>query len=123
MCAQPQRKFHFFNCFFFKKLLSDEVSMRCDCDFGAHASFQLLLRNRFRSPGYADEAYARVRKWTAHVDLFSKDFIVLPVNQSLHWSLVIMCNMSAAERLLDERAIDVDTDVIDVRHGPVPRTR
>ena len=64
-----------------------------------------------------------MRKWTAHVDLFSKDFIVLPVNQSLHWSLVIMCNMSAAERLLDERAIDVDTDVIDVRHGPVPRTR
>jgi sentrin-specific protease 7 len=56
-----------------------------------------------------------VRKWTAHVDLFSKDFIVLPVNQSLHWSLVIICHMGAAERLLDEHVMDVDADVIDVR--------
>ena len=34
----PQRKFHFFNCFFFKKLLSDEVSMRYGSKFGTPAS-------------------------------------------------------------------------------------
>ena len=59
-----------------------------------------------------------MRKWTARVDLFSKDFIVMPVNQSLHWSLVIICHLSEAERLLDDRrAMDVDADVIDVRFG------
>ena len=82
------------------------ASCTASCDFDC----------RFRSPGYADEAYARVRKWTARVDLFSKDFIVFPVNQSLHWSLVIICHLGEAERLLDERRVtDVDADVIDVR--------
>lgn len=54
-----------------------------------------------------------MRKWTARVDLFSKDFIVVPVNQTLHWSLVVICNLSEAERLLDERSV-ADSDVIDV---------
>ena len=94
--------------------------MRCDCSSGVHAACHASsnVRNRFRAIGYADEAYARVRKWTARVDLFSKDFIVVPVNQSLHWSLVIICHLGEAERLLDERrAMDVDADVIDVRFG------
>ena len=75
-----------------------------------------LTRPRHSWPGYADEAHARVRKWTTHVDLFSKDFVVVPINQSLHWSLIIMCNLGKAEQLLDERRVtDVDADVIDVR--------
>ena len=57
-----------------------------------------------------------MRKWTTYVDLFSKDFTVIPVNQSLHWSLIIACHLGEAERLLDGRSVlDVDTDVIDVR--------
>ena len=36
LCLPLQRKFHFFNCFFFKKLLTDEPAMRCDS--GAHAA-------------------------------------------------------------------------------------
>ena len=35
--------------------------------------------------------YDRVRKWTKGVDIFTKDFVVIPVNASLHWSLVIVC--------------------------------
>jgi Ulp1 family protease len=63
-----------------------------------------------------------VQKWTALIDLFSKDFIVVPVNQSLHWSLVIACHLGEAERLLDDSAVmDADADVIDVRSSAPPR--
>uniref|UniRef100_A0A8C6S897 Ubiquitin-like protease family profile domain-containing protein n=1 Tax=Neogobius melanostomus TaxID=47308 RepID=A0A8C6S897_9GOBI len=33
----------------------------------------------------------RVRTWTRHVDIFSKDFIFVPVNQEAHWYLVVIC--------------------------------
>ena len=63
-----------------------------------------------------------MQKWTALIDLFSKDFIVVPVNQSLHWSLVIACHLGEAERLLDDSAVmDADADVIDVRSSAPPR--
>jgi Ulp1 family protease len=48
--------------------------------------------------GRADEAHERVRKWTSRVDLFQKDFIIIPVNQSLHWTLAIVCYPGEAER-------------------------
>lgn len=38
--------------------------------------------------------YDGVKSWTAKVDLFSYDYIVVPVNESMHWYLVIICNPS-----------------------------
>ncbi|XP_033842874.1 sentrin-specific protease 7 [Periophthalmus magnuspinnatus] len=35
--------------------------------------------------------YQRVRTWTRHMDIFSKDFIFVPVNQEAHWYLVVIC--------------------------------
>ena len=32
-----------------------------------------------------------VKKWTKKVDIFSKDFLIVPVNYKLHWSLGIVC--------------------------------
>ena len=36
------------------------------------------------------EAYKHVRRWTKHVDLFSKDFVFVPVNEHLHWALIVL---------------------------------
>ncbi|OHE92656.1 sentrin-specific protease [Colletotrichum orchidophilum] len=38
--------------------------------------------------------YEGVKSWTAKVDLFSYDYIVVPVNESAHWYLAIVCNPS-----------------------------
>nr|XP_024365449.1 ubiquitin-like-specific protease 2 isoform X2 [Physcomitrium patens] len=57
---------HFFNSFFFSKLAEDGI--------GGPAAFE------------------RVKKWTRKVNIFEKDFIFIPVNQSLHWSLIIICH-------------------------------
>jgi sentrin-specific protease 7 len=39
----------------------------------------------------AQKRYERVKKWTKNVNLFEKDFIIIPVNENLHWFLAIIC--------------------------------
>ncbi|KAF4628861.1 hypothetical protein G7Y89_g9289 [Cudoniella acicularis] len=50
--------------------------------------------------------YEAVQRWTAKVDLFEKDYIVVPVCENLHWYLAIICN---APRLLYPDAKESDT--------------
>ncbi|KAG5045434.1 hypothetical protein GLYMA_06G095600v4 [Glycine max] len=65
-------RFHFFNSFFFRKL--------ADMDKNPSSA----------SDGKA--AFLRVRKWTRKVNLFAKDYIFIPVNFNLHWSLIVICH-------------------------------
>lgn len=37
--------------------------------------------------------YSGVEKWTRGVDLFSYDYIVVPINQDAHWYVAIICNL------------------------------
>jgi len=72
---EPLRKrVHVFNTFFFKKWIG------CKQREGDGTSDFKLSR------------YTVVRKWTKNVDIFTKDFLVIPVNYHLHWSLAIVCN-------------------------------
>lgn len=34
--------------------------------------------------------FAFVRKWTQNVDIFDKDFLFIPINRDLHWSLIVI---------------------------------
>jgi sentrin-specific protease 7 len=44
--------------------------------------------------------YAAVQKWTRTVDIFSRDFVVVPVNENLHWYVAIICNLPNLRRQL-----------------------
>ncbi|CAD7699965.1 unnamed protein product [Ostreobium quekettii] len=68
-------RFHVFNSFFYKQL--------------AEAAGNLFEANK-KCPGYE-----RVRNWTK-VDLFSKDYLFVPIHEALHWSLAVVCHPSAA---------------------------
>ncbi|KAJ3279460.1 hypothetical protein HK104_001455 [Borealophlyctis nickersoniae] len=46
-----------------------------------------------------DYGYDRVKKWTSKVDLFSKKYIFVPINEHLHWYLALIYNPGA---LLDQ---------------------
>ncbi|XP_078265642.1 sentrin-specific protease 7 isoform X2 [Rhinoraja longicauda] len=35
--------------------------------------------------------HQRVKTWTRHVDIFTKDFIFMPVNEESHWYLAVIC--------------------------------
>lgn len=39
----------------------------------------------------AQKRHARVQNWTKNVNLFEKDYIVIPINEQSHWFLVIIC--------------------------------
>ncbi|KAI8952455.1 hypothetical protein F4801DRAFT_219654 [Xylaria longipes] len=39
--------------------------------------------------------YDSVKTWTSKVDLFSKDFIIVPINEYTHWYVAIICNAPA----------------------------
>ncbi|KAI1794794.1 hypothetical protein LXA43DRAFT_939951 [Ganoderma leucocontextum] len=38
------------------------------------------------------EAYPSVRKWSSKVDIFSKKYIIVPINENFHWYLAIIEN-------------------------------
>ena len=76
------KRVYFFNTFFFATLTS------------AHKG-----RKRFN--------YEGVQKWTRSVDLFTYDYIIVPINEQSHWYLAIICNLPALDRDLvmpEERA-------------------
>ncbi|KAK7555237.1 hypothetical protein IWX92DRAFT_100486 [Phyllosticta citricarpa] len=52
--------------------------------------------------------YDAVKRWTAKIDLFSRDFIVVPVNDAEHWHLAIIVNMKNADKRPDNEAPNSD---------------
>ncbi|RVE75526.1 hypothetical protein OJAV_G00017810 [Oryzias javanicus] len=64
---------HIFSSFFFKQLSRRHTAGEKDEDC---------------TPSVPDQ---RVKTWTRHLDIFTKDFLFVPVNQASHWFLVVIC--------------------------------
>ncbi|XP_028075845.1 probable ubiquitin-like-specific protease 2B isoform X4 [Camellia sinensis] len=82
MKPEERHRFFFFNSFFFRKLI--------DLDKDPPSSFE----------GRA--AFQRVRKWTRKVNLFEKDYVLIPVNFNYHWSLIVICHPGEVAKFQDE---------------------
>ncbi|KAK9819106.1 hypothetical protein WJX74_001856 [Apatococcus lobatus] len=68
-----QKRIYIFNSFFLKKLTENTANSK--------------------APGVCAKAnHERVKKWTKGVDIFAKDFLIVPIHDSLHWSLLIVCH-------------------------------
>ncbi|KAI9323792.1 hypothetical protein BX666DRAFT_1890489 [Dichotomocladium elegans] len=46
--------------------------------------------NTFFCSTLRDSGYAKVRRWTKRVDIFSKDIVFIPINYSYHWTLGVI---------------------------------
>ncbi len=64
------KKVYFFNTFFFASLTNTQK-------------------------GKKGINYEAVQKWTRSVDIFGFDYVVVPINESAHWYLAIICNLPA----------------------------
>ncbi|CAH2038365.1 unnamed protein product [Thlaspi arvense] len=60
---------HFFNTFFYKKLIE---------------AFSYKGNDK-------DAFFVKLRRWWKGFDLFRKSYIFIPIHEDLHWSLVIIC--------------------------------
>ncbi|XP_032412107.1 sentrin-specific protease 7-like isoform X6 [Xiphophorus hellerii] len=66
---------HVFSSFFYKQLSCRRAAGESD------------------APSVPDHhtRHQRVKTWTRDVDIFSKDFLFVPVNKAAHWFLVVVC--------------------------------
>ncbi|XP_015586245.1 uncharacterized protein LOC107263491 isoform X2 [Cephus cinctus] len=70
-----QSRTHVFSSYFYKRLTSPHAQ-------AAENTAPLSA---------AAKRHARVQKWTKNVNIFEKDFIVIPINEHAHWFLAIIC--------------------------------
>ena len=66
-------KTHIFNTYFYKRLMKKQSKK-----FSIH------------------QMHNAVRRWTDNVNIFEKDFIVIPVNENDHWYMIVVCFPSMA---------------------------
>ncbi|KAK3097800.1 hypothetical protein FSP39_013306 [Pinctada imbricata] len=77
LSEEDRKRTHIFSSFFFKRLTLRQ---------GRGSSV-----NETPDMTPAEKKHARVKTWTKHVDLFEKDFIIVPINEHSHWFLAIIC--------------------------------
>ncbi|XP_063402611.1 sentrin-specific protease 6-like isoform X1 [Mytilus trossulus] len=77
LSESDRKRTHVFSSFFFKRL-----TQRINRSIDPHGDIEMSVSER---------RHARVKKWTKHVDLFEKDFIIVPINERSHWFLAIIC--------------------------------
>lgn len=71
------KRIYFFNTFFFDKL----------------------------KPTKGKINYDGVKAWTSKIDIFSYDYLIIPVNEHAHWYLAIVCNVSKMIQQQDQDAV------------------
>lgn len=75
--------------------------------------FYKRLTQKQGSKSTPKQMHASVKKWTRNVDIFEKNFIVIPVNEHCHWYLVVVCfpgNQMVNTDDLNEKDEEVDED-------------
>ncbi|KAL7292178.1 hypothetical protein TKK_0014133 [Trichogramma kaykai] len=81
----------FYLKYFVDKLLSAENRRRTH----VFSSFfyQNIAPSPNENPGLANSKgrHTKVSKWTKHVNIFEKDFIIIPINLNQHWFVAIVC--------------------------------
>ncbi|KAG0699699.1 Sentrin-specific protease 7 [Chionoecetes opilio] len=105
---------HVFSTFFYKRLTSKPKKRRIN----APEDDPKLSA--------AEKRHARVRSWTKTVDIFSKDFIIIPINEHAHWFLAIICfpGLNGPVRIADGLPVPVlSLDKPKKRKNTRPRNR
>ncbi|XP_025098063.1 sentrin-specific protease 6-like isoform X1 [Pomacea canaliculata] len=77
LSEEDRQRTHVFSSFFYKRLMQRQSRSSHDVD------------DAKLTP--AQKRHTRVKTWTRHVDIFSKDFLLVPINEHSHWYLAVIC--------------------------------
>ncbi|XGW11799.1 hypothetical protein V3C99_012901 [Haemonchus contortus] len=94
---EQRDKVFVFNTFFYQKLTEKQPSI------------SILNKNHRSSVGrfeWIKRNFSKVKSWTKKVDIFNMDYIVLPINDEMHWYLVIIVKPALA--VVTQRTEDVE---------------
>jgi len=90
----------FYLKYLYEEILSEEQRART---YIFNSYFYTCLSKRAfgdsrRNESPMERMHAQVRKWTRDIDIFKRDFIIIPINEHAHWFLVVICFPSRVEQ-------------------------
>ncbi|XP_066541634.1 sentrin-specific protease 6 isoform X2 [Hoplias malabaricus] len=100
--------------------LQREDASRCHV-FSSFFYKSLTQKDHLNTTGLSmqERRHNRVKTWTRHLDLFEKDFVFVPINQSAHWYLAIICFPGRVSPSYDVDPLD-NEESMDYTPSPSP---
>ncbi len=98
MSEEDRGRTHFFGTYFYNKLTKKPRAARN----------KLHQTEDNQNLTAAEKRYERVRRWTKKVNIFEKDFIIVPINEHSHWFLAVICfpNLRGCRRMIDDSEVE-----------------
>ncbi|CAH0749698.1 unnamed protein product [Diatraea saccharalis] len=92
-----REKTHIFSTFFYKRLTTKPSKVNKSSN--PHEWDGSLTPSQKR--------HARVKTWTKNVNIFDKDYIVVPINENCHWFVAIICfpSLDGCRSMIDNRTV------------------
>ncbi|UZJ57330.1 hypothetical protein CBS101457_006650 [Exobasidium rhododendri] len=86
------------------KYLLEEVKVTNSTLYSEIYVFSSFFYKRFNERKQERKrAYENVKKWTAKVNIFDKKYLVIPINEKVHWYLAIVVNPYYAVKQVEKR--------------------
>nr|XP_031839540.1 uncharacterized protein LOC116430050 isoform X2 [Nomia melanderi] len=95
LSESDQQRTHVFSSYFYKRLTSPHTQ-------AAESNVPLSA---------AANRHARVQKWSKNVNIFEKDFVIIPINEHAHWFLAIICFPGLVGEVSANRTHSEENDV------------
>nr|XP_043607939.1 ubiquitin-like-specific protease 1D isoform X2 [Erigeron canadensis] len=71
---------------YLQQLSSASENAKCNYHF-----FNTYFYNKLKKLDYQEGSFHKFRKWWKNTHIFEKAYILLPIHENAHWSLVIIC--------------------------------
>lgn len=97
LTSGQRERTHIFSTFFYKRLTTKPSKVNKNSN--PHEWDSTLTA--------AQKRHARVKTWTKNVNIFEKDFIVVPINENCHWFVAIICfpSLDGCRSMIDNRTV------------------
>ncbi|KAJ4373615.1 hypothetical protein N0V86_007758 [Didymella sp. IMI 355093] len=96
---------------FYMLYLYNELKVSVDRVYFFNTHFFPTLTKKIK--GQDGINYDGVKSWTKRDDVFSYDYIVVPINENLHWYLAIICNVDKIKRIQADEEVQEDSQDLD----------
>ncbi|XP_075233482.1 uncharacterized protein LOC142331448 isoform X2 [Lycorma delicatula] len=109
LSKEDQERTHVLSSFFYKRLTTKPT--------GTRRSYNPLEDDPDATA--AEKRHSRVKSWTKAVNIFTKDFIIIPINENCHWFLAIICfpGLTGPVRFSDNTPITLPTPAPKRKHS------
>ncbi|KAI3717427.1 hypothetical protein L1987_69033 [Smallanthus sonchifolius] len=89
-CLAPEACISFTIMNFYIRCLQQPSSLSESAICNYHF-FNTYFYNKLEKLSYKEDSFLKFRKWWKGVNIFEKAYILLPIHENAHWSLVIIC--------------------------------